>query len=246
MPRFDAIAFDADDTLWHNERLYVAAQEKFRQLLSHYHSPEWIDERLFETEMRNLEHFGYGIKAFALSMIETAVELTEDRISGRDIQTIIDSIREMLSAEVELLEHVEETIAHLAATYPLLVITKGDLRDQEAKFARSGLVPHFRHIEIVSDKSPDTYERILRRHGIAPDRFLMVGNSLRSDILPVLALGGHAVYVPHPLTWAHEAAPPPPPDQPGFYEIAHVGLLPALLAELEHAATGALPAERSA
>src|SRR3972149_8325975 len=168
MPRFDTIAFDADDTLWHNERLYVNAQAKFKQLLAQYHSPEWIDERLYQTEMRNLHHFGYGIKAFALSMIETALELTEGRLSGSDIQTIINSAREMLAAEVELLEHVADTIPGLAAAYPLMLITKGDLRDQEMKITRSGLASHFRHIEIVSDKGRDNYEALLQRYAIPP------------------------------------------------------------------------------
>jgi putative hydrolase of the HAD superfamily len=234
MPRFDTIAFDADDTLWHNERLYVKTQAGFKKLLAQYHSPEWIDERLYQTEMRNLDHFGYGIKAFALSMIETALELTEGRISGSDIQTIINLAREMLAADVELLEHVTDTIPSLAAAYPLMLITKGDLRDQEVKIARSGLAAHFRHIEIVSDKSRDNYAALLQRYDIAPDRFLMVGNSLRSDILPVLALGASAVYVPHRLTWAHEVVDAPPNGQPGYYQLEHLGLLPDLLVRLEN------------
>jgi putative hydrolase of the HAD superfamily len=233
MSRFEVIAFDADDTLWHNERLYTSAQAKFKTLLAHYHSPEWIDKRLYEAEMRNLPHFGYGIKAFALSMIETAVELTEGRISGRDIQAIIDSAKEMIAADVELLEHVAETIARLAETYALMLITKGDLRDQEMKITRSGLRPSFRHVEIVSDKNAECYAVLLKRHAIPPERFLMVGNSLRSDILPVLALGASAVYVPHRLTWAHEIVDPPPVEQLGYYELEHLGLLPELLERLE-------------
>jgi putative hydrolase of the HAD superfamily len=233
MSRFDVIAFDADDTLWHNERHYVDAQTQFKKLLAHYHNPEWIEKRLFQTEMRNLQHFGYGIKAFALSMIETAVELTEGRVTGQDIQTIIQLAKAMLTADVELLEHVTETLANLATVYTLMVITKGDLRDQEVKIARSGLAQHFRHIEIVSDKNPASYQGLLKRHAIAPERFLMVGNSLRSDILPVLAVGASAVYVPHPLTWAHEAAEPPPVEHPGYYAIEHLGQLPDLLKGLE-------------
>lgn len=233
MSRFDIIAFDADDTLWHNERLYANAQARFKELLAQYHSPEWIDERLYRAETRNLPHFGYGIKAFALSMIETAVELTEGRISGGDIQAIIDSAKAMLTAEVELLDHAAETIARLADIYSLMVITKGDLRDQETKITRSGLVAHFRYIEIVSDKNPETYGGLLKRYAIPPERFLMVGNSLRSDILPVLTLGASAVYVPHQLTWAHEVVDPPPVGQPGYYELEHIGLLPGLLAGLE-------------
>lgn len=237
MSHFEMIAFDADDTLWQNERLYANAQARFKDLLAQYHSPEWIDQRLFEAEMRNLPHFGYGIKAFALSMIETAVELTEGRISGRDIQKIIDTAKEMLTAEVELLEHTVETITQLASGYALMVITKGDLRDQETKIIRSGLAEHFRFVEIVSDKKLATYRAILGRYGIRSERFLMVGNSLRSDILPVLSLGGSAVYIPHPLTWAHEVDDPPPAGHPGYFELEHIGLLPGLLERLEQDAT---------
>lgn len=235
MPRFDMLAFDADDTLWQTERLYVDTQTKFKELLAHYHPPEWIDAQLYAAEMRNLPHFGYGIKAFALSLIETAVELTEGRVTGPDIQQIISWAKGMLTAEVELLEHTAATLAHLAQRYPLMVITKGDLLDQESKLARSGLAGCFRHIEIVSDKTPETYAAILKRYALPPARFLMAGNSLRSDILPVLALGAHAVYIPHALTWAHEQSDPPPAGQPGFYELEHLGLLPGLLETLENA-----------
>lgn len=234
MPHFDVIAFDADDTLWDNERIYLDAQNQFKQLLAHYHSPEWIDEHLYQTEMRNLAHFGYGIKSFALSMIETAVELTDGQITGADIQKIIDITKAMLAADVELLEHVADTLVSLKESYTLMVITKGDLRDQELKIARSGLAPYFRYVEIVSEKSRDSYDAILRRYGIEPERFLMVGNSLRSDILPVLELGAGAVYVPHHLTWVHETGETPSGEQPGYYEIEHLGLLPELLKQREH------------
>jgi putative hydrolase of the HAD superfamily len=233
MTRFAVIAFDADDTLWHNERAFVAAQGTLANLLARYHPPEWVAERLHQTELRNLPHFGYGIKGFALSMIETAVELTEGRITGHEIQTLIDAARAMLAAEVEVFAHVPETLARLAATYPLMLITKGDLFDQERKIGRSGIAHYFQQIEILSDKRRASYERLLRRHGIAPERFLMVGNSLRSDILPVLELGAAAVYVPHPLTWAHEAEVVVPPEQAGYYQLEHLGQLPALIAELE-------------
>jgi putative hydrolase of the HAD superfamily len=237
MTSFDIIAFDADDTLWHTERLYVGAQARFVQLLAHYRDPEWVRERLFQTEMRNMQHFGYGVKAFALSMIETAVELTEGQVSGHDIQTLIGLAKEMLGAEVELLPHVGEAVPVLAARYPLMVITKGDLLDQETKIARSGLGGYFRHVEIVSEKTIESYARLFQQYGIAPERCLMVGNSLRSDILPILALGGHAVYVPYDLTWQHEVAQPPPPGQPGFHQIEHLGQLPALLDGITSGAT---------
>jgi len=233
MAHFEVIAFDADDTLWHTERLYVNAQVKLKELLAQYHRPEWIDEQLYQAEARNLPYFGYGIKGFALSMIEVAVELTAGRITGREIQLIVDAAKAMLAAEVELLDHVAETISWLASRYALMVITKGDLREQEMKMARSGLAPHFRYIEIVGEKTAESYAALLKRHAIAAERFLMVGNSLRSDILPLLALGASAVYVPYPLTWAHEVVAPPLSKQPGYHALEHLGLLPGLLDQLE-------------
>jgi putative hydrolase of the HAD superfamily len=192
-----------------------------------------VAARLYETETRNMQHYGYGIKAFALSMIETALDLTEDRVSGADIRGILDAARSMLTAHVELVANVADTVEVLAARYPLMVITKGDLRDQQAKMARSGLASRFTHVEVVAEKTETTYERLLGRHGIAVDRFLMVGNSLKSDVLPVLALGGTAVYVPHELTWAYETATPPPATTRGYHEIPHLGLLPGLVDTLE-------------
>jgi len=233
MSNFDLIAFDADDTLWHNERLYVEAQARFAQLLAHYHQPEWIGERLYLTETRNIQHFGYGIKAFALSMIETAVELTEGRLSGQDVQALINLAKEMLSAKVELLEHVAETIPQLAGKYRLMVITKGDLLDQETKIARSGLGQYFQQVEVVSQKTPETYQRLLKKAAIPPERFLMIGNSLKSDILPILGLGGNAIYIPYETTWLHEVASPPPEGQARYYPLEHMGQLPALLERLE-------------
>lgn len=233
MARFDLIAFDADDTLWQNERQYLGVQEKFAGLLARYHTPEWIRERLYQAETRNLEHFGYGVKAFALSMIETAVELTEGRISGQDLQTLVDLAKGMLHGPMDMLEGIPETLELLKEKYPLMIVTKGDLFEQEGKIARSGLVGCFRHIEIVSNKTAPVYRSLLEKYSLAPDRFLMVGNSLRSDILPVLEIGAHAVYIPHELTWQHEHADPPPAGQPRYGQLAHAGLLPALLEQLE-------------
>jgi putative hydrolase of the HAD superfamily len=198
------IAFDADDTLWHNENIYLNTHEKFKELLRQYHNEEWIQQRLNETEIRNLQHFGYGIKGFTLSMIETAIELSEGRVSANEIQKIVELGKEMLRAPVELLDDVAATIAPLAASYKLMLITKGDLLDQESKIARSGLGEYFSHIEVVSEKNIETYQRLAAKHGIAPERFLMVGNSLKSDILPVIAMGGQAVYIPYRTTWVHE------------------------------------------
>ena len=233
MSNFDVIAFDADDTLWHNERLYVDAQARFARLLGQYHNPEWVGERLYQTETQNIQHFGYGIKAFALSMIETAVELTEGRLTGQDVQALINLAKEMLSAEVQLLDHVGETIPHLAANYRLMVITKGDLLDQETKITRSGLGKYFQQVEVVSQKTREIYERVLKRSSVTPKRFLMVGNSLKSDILPILEMGGNAVHIPYETTWLHEVASPPPEGQVGYYPLEHLGQLPALLEQLE-------------
>ncbi len=232
MGKFDLIAFDADDTLWHNEILYRDAQARFIQLLSAYHSQEWIEQRLYATEMRNLAHFGYGIKAFALSMIETAIELTEGRIQGREIGHIIEFAKDMLNARVQLLDGVEETLHRLSAAYPLILITKGDLLDQEGKISASGLRGYFQAVEIVSGKSPETYRAILTRRGVDPDRFLMVGNSARSDILPVLEIGGWAVYIPYPLTWAHETHPEGEIVSDRTFELESIAGLPALLDNL--------------
>ena len=201
---FDLIAFDADDTLWHNETLFQETEKEFASLLAEYHAEKWIRERLFATEMKNLRHFGYGIKGFTLSMIETAIELTEGRVSGPQIQTILGWGHAMLQAPVSLLDGVHETIVDLSSKHRLMLLTKGDLFDQESKLARSGLGEHFTAVEIVSDKNARTYAKVMERHAIRPDRFLMVGNSLRSDILPALDAGAAAVHIPYVTTWAHE------------------------------------------
>ncbi len=231
--KFELIAFDADDTLWENESLYARAQARFRELLARYHPPEWINARLYETEMRNLAHFGYGVKAFTLSMIETAIELTEGQICGEDIKFLIDQGKQMLTAEIVLLEHAAETIAQLSQAYSLMLVTKGDLLDQESKIKRSGIQTYFEHIEIVSDKTPQSYAHVLQEHGVQPKNFLMIGNSLRSDVLPILELGGNAVYVPYEMTWMHEAAEVPPTGTPGFYQIENLGQLPELIRNLD-------------
>jgi putative hydrolase of the HAD superfamily len=201
---FELIAFDADDTLWHNETIFQATAKDFAALLADHHPPEWIQQRLFATEMKNLRHFGYGIKGFTLSMIETAVELTEERITGSQIKAILGWGHAMLQAPVSLLEGVRETIESLAADHRLLLLTKGDLFDQESKLARSGLGEYFSAVEIVSEKNARTYSTIMARHKVTPPQFLMVGNSLRSDILPVLEAGGAAIHIPYVTTWAHE------------------------------------------
>ncbi len=234
MTTFDVIAFDADDTLWHSESLYAAAQEEYRRLLAAYAETEVIDRVLHKTEMRNLPAYGYGVKGFALSMIEAALELSQHQISGSEVQQVLDLAKRMLSTEVELLEGVAEVVAQLAETYPLMLITKGDLAHQEAKIEQSGLKPYFRSIEIVTDKTPQSYAALLARHHIEPLRFLMIGNSLRSDILPVLEIGGQAVHVPYAITWAHEHVDVPPDQQGRYHELERIGQLPALVEQLNH------------
>jgi putative hydrolase of the HAD superfamily len=228
----DLIAFDADDTLWQNEDLYASAQEKFAGLLAPYGDAQTIADRLSETETRNLEHYGYGIKAFTLSMLETALQVSAGRIPGRDLQVILGLGREMLTADVRLLDHAAPTVAALSASHVLMMITKGDLRDQESKVARSGLGRYFKYIEVVSDKTRDSYAAILAKYRVTASRFLMVGNSLRSDVLPVVALGGLAVYIPYHITWEHENISSGSAEQGAYFELEHIGLLPALVESL--------------
>jgi putative hydrolase of the HAD superfamily len=226
------IGFDADDTLWHNENIFEKTHQRYRALLSHYHDSATVERTLFATEMRNLELYGYGVKGFTLSAIETAIELTEGKIRADEIQQLIELGREMLSHPVELLEGVAETLAALSGRHRLLVITKGDLRDQERKLAKSGLADYFERVEIVSEKDAATYERILQRHDIAARRFLMVGNSLRSDILPVLTLGAAGAHVPYHLTWAAERVEEIPVAEGRFYRLNSLRELPRLIASL--------------
>jgi putative hydrolase of the HAD superfamily len=230
----DVIAFDADDTLWHNETLYTMTQDRFRKLLSRYRSGAGIEDELYETEMRNLQYYGYGIKSFTLSMIETAIELTEGRVQGSEIQEIINFAKEMLRAPVQLLEGVQEVILTLSESHRLMIITKGDLFDQETKIAHSGLTDCFDHVEIVSEKSPDTYRALLAEHRIAPEHFMMVGNSLRSDILPVLAIGGQAVHIPYHTTWAHETVIGQDKVEKQYFKLEHIGMLPELVQRLSN------------
>jgi putative hydrolase of the HAD superfamily len=233
MTAFDTIAFDADDTLWHSESLYAAAQEEYRRLLAPYADAAQIDRVLHQTEMQNLGEYGYGVKGFALSMIEAALELSQRQITGGEVQRVLDLAKQMLKTDVELIEGVADVIEQLAATYPLMLITKGDLAHQEAKIEQSGLKDYFRSIEIVTDKTPQSYAALLLRHHLEPARFLMIGNSLRSDILPVLEIGGQAVHVPYAITWAHEQVDVPPDQQGRYHELEHIGQLPSLVKTLE-------------
>jgi putative hydrolase of the HAD superfamily len=229
MQRWRVIGFDADDTLWHNEVIFERVHQRFRELLARYHDAGTVDRTLFATEMRNLELYGYGIKGFMLSAIETAIDLTKGEISASEIRTLIGLGREMLQHPVELLDGVRDVLSELSAGHRLLLITKGDLRDQERKLAKSGLAEHFAGVEIVSEKNEAAYRAVLEQHGIEPAGFLMVGNSLKSDILPVLALGGGGAHIPYPLLWEHERTVHLP-DAPGrFFELKHIRELPVLL-----------------
>ncbi|TVM01314.1 MAG: HAD family hydrolase [Candidatus Brocadia sp. WS118] len=198
------IAFDADDTLWVNEPNYRETEVRFCEILEAYISHQEIIEKLFETEMRNLKLFGYGAKGFMLSMIETALEISQFRISGKDIQKIIDLGKSLLQKPIEILEGVVEILTELQHRYPLLLLTKGDLLDQETKLARSGLADYFNHIEIVSDKTEETYRGFFKKLNIQPREFLMIGNSVKSDILPVINIGAQAIHIPFHTTWQYE------------------------------------------
>lgn len=226
------IAFDCDDTLWHSETLFALTQERFRDLLGGHAPADDIDAALLATESRNLRLFGYGVKGFTLSMVETAIELTDGRVTGREIQAILDLGRFMLDHPVELLPGVEDAIDRLRVDHRLMAITKGDLFNQESKIARSGLGDRFWRIEIVSEKDPETYRRVLDAHGVPPAEFLMVGNSVRSDVLPVVEIGGRAVHIPYAITWEHERVDETT-DGPPFPVLDSMDGLPALVEALK-------------
>jgi putative hydrolase of the HAD superfamily len=228
----ELVALDADDTLWHNEPLYTSTREQFRSLLARYEPAGVLDDRLYEVELRNLQHFGYGVKGFVLSMIESAIELTDGRLESADVRTIIEWGRQMLCSPVELLDGVKEAVEDLAGAYPIILLTKGDLLHQESKLARSGLGQYFSGIEIVSEKDAHVYRNVMKRYAVPADRFVMVGNSLRSDILPVLEAGAHAVYVPYEISWVHERVSDQALAAAQFHRIAHIRELPGLLGTL--------------
>lgn len=226
-----AIGFDADDTLWQNEQFFRLTEQRFADLLKDHGDPEIISKHLLEAEKRNLALYGFGIKGFTLSMIETAIEVTAGNVPASVIQEILLAGREMLRHPVETLEGVPDTLEHLAGKYRLILITKGDLFDQERKLAQSGLGDFFNAIEIVSGKQAATYDRIFRQHGDGPGRAMMVGNSLKSDILPALEAGAFGVFVPHDLTWALEHAEEPT-SAPRFHKLTTIGELPDLIRRL--------------
>lgn len=204
MNKIKIIGFDADDTLWVNEPVYHRAEDKLKKILSNYIDDCDIENEQYKTEVKNIKLFGYGVKGFTLSMIETATRLTAGRITSTDIMKIIDLGKEMLQTPIELIDDVESVLKELSGSYKLIVATKGDLLDQRKKLMASGLEKYFDHIEVMSEKDPKSYERLLTNLNIAPEQFIMIGNSMRSDVLSVLEMGSNAIHVPYKTTWKRE------------------------------------------
>jgi putative hydrolase of the HAD superfamily len=229
--RITTVGFDADDTLWHNETIFRLTQERLKGLMSEHAPPEALEAKLAEVERRNLRLYGYGVKGFTLSMIETAMELTHHEAPGRLIAEILAAGREMLSHPVEPLPGVAEALNELSNDYRLVLITKGDLLHQEQKLAASGLGDLFVGVEIVSEKDARTYQTVFARHGTGAAEAAMAGNSLRSDVLPALEAGCYAAHIPYAVTWAHEMAEPPV-GHPRFAELASIAELPAWVRNL--------------
>jgi putative hydrolase of the HAD superfamily len=230
----DVVAFDGDDTLWHSESHFVDAHERYCALLAPYVDDlAWLDQQVIATEGANLATYGYGVKAFTLSLIETAIEVTEGRVTSKEVSAILDLGKGLMTHPVELLDGVPETIEAIAATgRRMIVITKGDLFHQEAKVAGSGLADRFARVDIVSEKDVATYRRIMQELGVDPARFLMIGNSVRSDVLPVIQLGGRAVHLPYAYTWAHEQVLGVDPVNGGYHELSSIRDLPPLIESL--------------
>jgi putative hydrolase of the HAD superfamily len=225
------IGFDADDTLWQNMKFYDLTEARFAALFRDYADVPDLSGRLLAAERRNLGLYGFGIKGFTLSMIETAIEVTEGRVPSRVLGEILDAGRDMLSHPVETLPFAREALEAVAESHRLILVTKGDLFDQERKIAASGLGDYFHGIEIVSDKNNETYARVFARHGDGPEHAMMVGNSLKSDVVPALTAGAWGVYVPHEITWAVEHHDEPE-GAPRYRRISDLGGLPGLVAEI--------------
>jgi len=227
------LGLDGDDTLWHNETRFQLTQTALRDLLRRHVPDADVDAHLAEVEMRNLRLYGYGVKAFTLSMIETAIQVTDRRIPAADLEVILGWGQKMLGEPTELLDGVEAALNELSRRYELLLITKGDLFDQESKLARSGLADMFKGVEILSEKNVDAYRSVLRRRQIEPGQFVMVGNSLRSDIAPVVALGARGVHIPYPLTWHHEQVPEDAMPKEGWHRLENISQLSGLLTTVD-------------
>ena len=229
----ELIAFDADDTLWHNEINYRKSEQDLCELLKDYAGCDEVMSYLLKRENNNIPYYGYGVKSFTFSMIETAIDLTDGEIKSREVQKIIGFARRMLDFEVTLLDGVKEVIQQLSVSFPLLVITKGDLLDQQIKLQRSGLETYLPAYEVVSNKDAETYARLFERYLVNPQKVLMVGNSLKSDVLPVVELGGYGVHIPYHTTWEHELLDHNPhADNERFYEMETIRDLPELINKL--------------
>jgi putative hydrolase of the HAD superfamily len=245
----EVIAFDGDDTLWHSESHFVDAHERYCALIAPHVNGDaaLLDEKVIATERNNLSIYGYGVKAFTLSLIETAIEVTGGQVGSREIAAILDLGKGLLNHPIELLDGVAEVVDQLTeAGRRLILVTKGDLFHQEAKLAGSGLAEKFSQVDIVSEKDVPTYRRIIERTGVPPERFLMIGNSVRSDVLPVVELGGHAVHLPYRYTWAHEEVTGANGQTHGYYELGSIRELPALVERLTAGAAGTADAAGTA
>lgn len=229
--KLSTIAFDADDTLWENEAFFRMTQERFADLLAQYTDADHLADRLLAAERRNLGHYGFGIKGFVLSMIETAIEVTEERVPSSVIKELIAAGQDMLQHPIHLLDGAAETVAQLAQTHDILLITKGDLLDQERKLAQSGLGALFDGVEIVSAKIPSVYAGIFAARGAAADSVMMVGNSMKSDVIAPIEAGAWGVFVPHNITWAIEHAEPPT-GHPKYRKLDSLHDLPDLIDDL--------------
>jgi putative hydrolase of the HAD superfamily len=227
----DLICLDADDTLWHNMRFFNDAERALVDMLRPFGDAQVARATLEACEERHLKLYGYGAKSFTLSMIETAVELGGETLPSKLIGDILEAGRALLAHPVELLERVDETLEALAARGRLVLVTKGDLLHQEAKLAASGLGERFSGIEIVSDKTADTFRRLFDRYGVEPERAVMAGDSMRSDVVPALEAGAWAAFIPQALAWGHESAPPPD-DQPRFRQLSSLADLPNWIDDL--------------
>lgn len=223
------IGFDADDTLWVNETYFRDAEAEFAKLLNGFETLNKIDQELFKMEMKNLSVYGYGVKGFVLSMVEMALELSNNTISNETISKILDIGKTMINQPVELIEGVEDVLKTLAPHYKLIVATKGDLLDQERKLERSGLLDYFHHIEVLSDKKEANYSKLLNHLDIKPSEFLMIGNSLKSDIIPLVNLKAQAVHIPFHTTWIHEQVEAKETNRKAYKTLNSILELPKLL-----------------
>jgi putative hydrolase of the HAD superfamily len=232
----DLIAFDGDDTLWHNERSFRAGRVRFQRLLDDAGvalTEDEVEEAVNRVEVANIDYYGYGVSSFILSLIETAIDLTRGHVTGTQLHGLIELSKQMLTEEIELFPGARGVVTALAPRYPLMLITKGDLLHQTSKLERSGLREGFRFVEVVSHKTAAVYSAILSRHGVDADRFLMIGNSLKSDVIPVVESGGWAVHVPAALTWSHEHADMPAHVQRRTFELTSLDRLPEVIETIE-------------